>query len=219
MRLLDELGDFSLQRFVVHCSERGVADSQLHRLLGVPIPPDLVSRHSSASIDRDRDSTTTPRANSPDPERSYVVMDDTLITPSPSWSAMLKNTLSLGLTRARRSSSPGRVTPVPTPPPMVRGESFVDMSTMNEKEKSVARRKAQKLEYVRLSSSYLTKIDKTDVWGHTTSSHVLTSSTRHSFWTTYLGRRTCGDRRTRSTNFPWIFQGVSTEFDQPFVFG
>jgi hypothetical protein len=74
-------------------------------------------------------------------------MDDTLITPSPSWSAMLKNTLSLGLTRARRSSSPGRVTPVPAPP-LVRGESFVDMSTMNEKEKAVARRKAQKLEYV-----------------------------------------------------------------------
>jgi hypothetical protein len=126
------------------------ADIQLHRLLGVPIPPDLVSRHSSSSIERDRESTPTPRANSPDAEQSYIVMDDTLITPSPSWSAMLKNTLSLGLTRARRSSSPGRVTPVP-PPALVRGESFVDMSTMNEKEKAVARRKAQKLEYVRLS--------------------------------------------------------------------
>ena len=47
-----------------------------------------------------------------------------------------------------------------TPPPMVRGESFVDMSTMNEKEKSVARRKAQKLEYVRLLSFYLIKLIK-----------------------------------------------------------
>jgi hypothetical protein len=73
-------------------------------------------------------------------------MDDTLVTPSPSWSAMLKQTL--GLARGRRSSSPGRA---PTPQgSLVRGESFVDMSTMNEREKAVARRKAQKLEQVLL---------------------------------------------------------------------
>ena len=71
-------------------------------------------------------------------------MDDTLVTPSPSWSAMLKQTL--GLTRGRRSSSPGRA---PTPQgDLVRGESYVDMSTMNDREKAVARKKAQKLEYV-----------------------------------------------------------------------
>lgn len=70
-------------------------------------------------------------------------MDDTLVTPSPSWSAMLKQTL--GLAGGRRSSSPGRA---PTPQSgLVRG-GFVDMSTMNEKEKAVARRKAQKLEQV-----------------------------------------------------------------------
>lgn len=71
-------------------------------------------------------------------------MDDTLVTPSPSWSAMLKQTL--GLARGRRSSSPGQA-PAPRGG-LVRGESYVDMSTMNDKEKAVARRKAQKLEQV-----------------------------------------------------------------------
>jgi hypothetical protein len=73
-------------------------------------------------------------------------MDDNLVTPSPSWSAMLKQTLGLGLARGRRSSSPGRA---PTPQGgLIRGESFVDMSTMNDREKASARRKAQKLEQV-----------------------------------------------------------------------
>jgi len=75
-----------------------------------------------------------------------MVMDDTLITPTPSWSAMLKNTLGI---RSRRSSSPGKI---PTPSllkgSLPRRESFVDMSTMNDREKAVARKKAQKLEYV-----------------------------------------------------------------------
>jgi hypothetical protein len=53
---------------------------------------------------------------------------------------MLKQTL--GLARGRRSSSP---TPQES---LTKGESFVDISTMNEREKAVARRKAQKLEQV-----------------------------------------------------------------------
>ena len=96
-----------------------------------------------------RNSNGTDRSSTPslpDAEQSFMQMDDNLVTPSPSWSAMLKQTL--GLARGRRSSSPGRA---PTPQGgLVRGESFVDMSTMNEKEKAVARRKAQKLEQVLL---------------------------------------------------------------------
>jgi hypothetical protein len=79
-----------------------------------------------------------------------MLMEDNIVTPSPSWTAMLKNTLSL--VRSREGKNKRSSSPVP-PRSVSRSESYVDMAisgggTMNEKEKAVARKKAQKLEYV-----------------------------------------------------------------------
>jgi hypothetical protein len=118
-------------------------------LLGVPIPPDLIGLG--------RQSQDSHEAPSPEPEagqqndHSFISFDDSLVTPSTNWSAALKHTLNKVRSRdkdGRQSASPA---PTSTPPAMSREASYVDMGTvgtMNEKEKAVARKKAQKLEYV-----------------------------------------------------------------------
>lgn len=76
-----------------------------------------------------------------------MVFEDKFVTPSVNWAAAFKQTLNK--VRSRDKS------PAPTPPTMSREGSSVDMGSvgamavMNDKEKAVARKKAQKLEYVR----------------------------------------------------------------------
>lgn len=105
---------------------------QLHRLLGVHVSLDLMLRAGQSAHD-------AASAN----DISFMSLEEKSGVGSPGWAAKLKNTLNV--VRPYRESG-ATFSPAPSTP---RDESFVDMGEMmDEKEKAVARKKAQKLEYV-----------------------------------------------------------------------
>lgn len=86
--------------------------------------------------------TALPHADAAD--SSFMSLDDKAGFGSPGWAAKLKSTLNSVKTAKTTSRSQ---TPIPG---STRDDSYVDMgdTTMTDKQKAVARKKAQKLEYV-----------------------------------------------------------------------
>ncbi|KAK4685630.1 hypothetical protein P7C73_g4512, partial [Tremellales sp. Uapishka_1] len=120
--------------------------AKLHRLLGVPIPSSLVKTTPSQEalpLPHPADRPASPSS------RSFISFDEPVYTAQKAatantWSSKLRQTMSSTATSARKVKSPS--------PPLHQGNgSFIEMSDtakLSEKEKQVARKRAQKLSQV-----------------------------------------------------------------------
>ncbi|WWC90597.1 uncharacterized protein L201_005533 [Kwoniella dendrophila CBS 6074] len=126
--------------------------AKLHRLLGTPIPPELLNPSNPTSpsfASRFNFNNPSPQNHisnrSPSPsESSYISFEDTT-TPS-KWSSRLKVPINSSSFRKRGNSSPAQL--------VADNQSFIDFDqskskgSLSKEEKSLARKRAAKLEYV-----------------------------------------------------------------------